>query len=111
MGLFEENQREYKINIVGPSTLSALLNALQMGFKSYVIQKRSAEVFKLLSAVKTEFNTFADVLANAQKKINLANDELDKLVGTRTRMIQSKLKSITAIDEAQAEQLLGIEEE
>ena len=111
MGLFEEIQREYKINIVGPSTLSALLNALQMGFKSYVIQKRSAEVFKLLSAVKTEFNTFADVLANAQKKINLANDELDKLVGTRTRMIQSKLKSITAIDEAQAEQLLGIEEE
>ena len=108
MGLFEEIQREYKINIVGPSTLTALLNALQMGFKSYIIQKRSAEVFNLLGAVKSEFDTFADVLSKAQKKFNEANDELDKLVGTRTRKIQTKLKNISSIDIEKAEELLEI---
>lgn len=108
MGLFEEIQKDYKVNIVGPSTLSALLNALQMGFKSYVIQKRSGEVFNLLAAVKTEFERFAEVLSRTQKKFDEANDELDKLVGTRTRKIQSKLKSISTIDVDKAEEMLEI---
>ena len=68
MGLFEELQREYKINIAGPSTLTALLNALQVGFKSLIIQKRSSQVFDLLGAVKTEFGKFADSISKVQKK-------------------------------------------
>ncbi len=108
MGLFEEIQREYKVNIVGPSTLLALLNALQMGFKSYAIQKRSSEVFTLLEAVKAEFDTFSDVLIKTQKKFNEANDELDKLVGTRTRKIQSKLRDFSSIDINKAEEILEI---
>lgn len=106
MGLFEELQREYKINVAGPSTLTALLNSLQMGFKSLVIQKRSGQVFELLSAVKTEFAKFADVLAKAQKKFGEANDEIERLVGTRTRMINSKLKEITALPEIEASKIL-----
>ena len=109
MGLFEVIQREYKVNIVGPSTFAALLNALQMGFKSYIIQKRSGEVFKLLGAVKTEFEAFAGVLERAQKRVNEANDELDKLVGVRTRKIQSKLKNIASLDEKDASEILEIE--
>lgn len=108
-GLFEVIQRENKVNIVGPSTFSALLNALQMGFKSYIIQKRSGEVFKLLGAVKTEFEAFAGVLEKAQKRVNEANDELDKLVGVRTRKIQSKLKNIASLDEKDASEILEIE--
>lgn len=111
MGLFEELQREYKINIAGPSTLTALLNALQVGFKSLIIQKRSSQVFDLLGAVKTEFGRFADTLTNVQKKFGAASDEMEKLVGTRTRMINSKLKSITALDEPSTEAILGTVEE
>ena len=99
MGLFEELQRDYKINIAGPSTLTALLNALQVGFKSLVIQKRSSQVFDLLGAVKNEFSKFGDVLIRAQKKFGEANDEIEKLVGTRTRMINSKLREITELDD------------
>ena len=107
MGLFEELQRELKINIAGPSTLTALLNALQMGFKSLVIQKRSSQVFELLGAVKTEFKKFGEVLGKAQKKFDEANDEIEKLVGTRTRMINSKLKSIGEVSEDEASRLLS----
>ena len=63
MGLFEEIQREFKINVAGPTTLTAILNALQMGFKTLIIQKKSADVFKLLGAVKTEFAKFAESAA------------------------------------------------
>lgn len=109
LGLFEELQREYKINIAGPSTFAALLNALQMGFKTLVIQKKSAELFKLLGAVKTEFNQFAKVLESTQKKFNSANDELDKLVGTRTRAIQRKLKNFEEVSAIESEEILNIE--
>ena len=109
MGLFEEIQRDYKVNIAGPTTLTAILNALQMGFKTLVIQKKSSEVFKLLGAVKTEFSKFAETLAKTQKKFGEANDELDKLVGTRTRMIQSKLKDIELVDEIETKSILEIE--
>lgn len=99
MGLFEELQRNYNVSVTGPSTFSALLNALQMGFKSLVIQKKSADVFKLLASIKTEFDTFADALDKTQKKFNQAGDELEKLVGTRTRAMQRKLKNVESIEE------------
>lgn len=93
-GMVEELQRDYKINIAGPSTMAALLNSLQMGFKTLAVQKKSAEVWEVLGSVKTEFETFASVLESAQKRLNLANDDIDKLIGVRTRKIQSKLNSL-----------------
>lgn len=98
-GLFEELQREYKINIVGPSTLAALLNSLQMGFKSYIINKRSAEVFNLLSNIKKEFEKFAKALTETQKKITEAGNNLDELVGTRTRQMQKQLSKLDELPE------------
>ncbi|MEG1809927.1 MAG: DNA recombination protein RmuC, partial [Oscillospiraceae bacterium] len=96
-GLFESLQRDYKVIIAGPTTMAALLNSLQMGFKTLAIQRRSGEVWKVLGAVKTEFDTFATVLAQTQQRLTQAGDELDKLVGVRTRQMQKKLKDVTAI--------------
>ena len=93
-GLVEILQREYKVNIAGPSTMAALLNSLQMGFKTLAVQKRSAEVWEVLSGVKQEFDKFNDVLVTTQQRLDQANKELDKLVGVRTRQIQRKLKNI-----------------
>ena len=109
MGIFEEIQREFKVNLAGPTTLTAILKSLQMGFKTLIIQKKSAEVFKLLGAVKTEFEKFAQTLEKTQKKVDEASDELDKLVGTRTRKIQSKLKSIENLDEEETKEILEID--
>ena len=105
-GLVETLQRDYRINIAGPSTMAALLNSLQMGFRTLAIQKRSSEVWTILGAVKTEFDKFHDVLAMTQQRLNQANNELDKLVGTRTRMIQRKLKAVDKLDPTQSAQLL-----
>lgn len=91
-------QREYKIVVTGPTTLAAMLNSLQMGFKTLAIQKRSSEVWKVLAAVKKEFSTFGGVLEKAQKKINEAHTEIENLVGTRTRMMQSKLKNVEQLE-------------
>lgn len=93
-GLVEILQREYKVNIAGPSTMAALLNSLQMGFKTLAVQKRSAEVWEVLGGVKQEFDKFNDVLVATQQRLDQANKELDKLVGVRTRQIQRKLKNI-----------------
>ncbi|MEE1319341.1 MAG: DNA recombination protein RmuC [Ruminococcus sp.] len=93
-GLVEVLQREYKVNIAGPSTMAALLNSLQMGFKTLAVQKRSAEVWEVLGGVKQEFDKFNDVLVATQQRLDQANKELDKLVGVRTRQIQRKLKNI-----------------
>ena len=92
--LVEMVQRDYKVNITGPTTLVALLNSLQMGFRSLAIEKHSSEVWKILGAVKTEFSKFETVLNSAQNKLNQASSEIDKLVGTRTRQINRKLKSV-----------------
>ena len=89
-GMVEILQREYSVNIAGPSTMAALLNSLQMGFRTFAIQKRSGEVWQILSGVKTEFSKFESVLQSAQQRISQANAELDKLVGVRTRAIQKK---------------------
>lgn len=106
MGLFEEIQKEFRVNIAGPTTLTAILNALQMGFKTLVIQKKSADVFKLLGAVKTEFAKFADSLDKAQKKVSAASDELDNLVGARTKKIRTKLNQIESLSEEETRELL-----
>ena len=98
MGLAEVLQREYKVNIAGPSTMAALLNSLQMGFKSLAVQKRSAEVWKILGGVKTEFDKFNDVLVMTQQRLDQANKELDKLVGVRTRQIQRQLKDVESVN-------------
>ena len=108
-GLFEEFQREFKVNIVGPSTLAALLNALRSGFNSLAIQKRSNEVFKLLEAVKAEFETFTEVLSGAQKRVDMLSDDLEKLVGTRTRKIQKKLSDVSVIPLDDAKKIIDEE--
>lgn len=94
-GMVEELQRLYKINIAGPSTMAALLNSLQMGFKTLAVQKRSAEVWNVLSEVKREFDTFGGVLEDTKKHINKVNEDLDKLVGVRTRQIRRKLSQVS----------------
>ena len=96
-GLIETLQRDYKISITGPTTLAALLNSLQMGFRTLAIEKHSSEVWKTLGAVKTEFSKFGSVLESAQKKITQAGDDIETLVGTRTRQIQKKLKYVQEI--------------
>ncbi len=95
-GMVEVLQRDYKVNIAGPSTMAALLNSLQMGFKTLAVQKRSAEVWKILGSVKTEFDKFNEVLEATQQRLDQANKELDKLVGVRTRQIVRKLSSVQA---------------
>ena len=109
MGLFEECQRDYRVNIAGPTTLSAIINALRLGFNSIEIQKRSGEVFKLLGAVKTEFENFASALSKAQDKVNQAGDEIEKLVGTRTRQMQRKLKEIGSLSADEAKSIIDSE--
>ena len=97
-GMIEILQNNYKVIVAGPSTTAALLNSLQMGFKTLAIQKRSVEVWNILASVKTEFDKFGDVLEATQSRIEQANKELDKLVGVRTRAIQRKLKAVESID-------------
>ena len=104
-GMVEVLQRDYKVNIAGPSTMAALLNSIQMGFKTLAVQKRSAEVWKVLGGVKKEFDTFAKVLESTQKKLDQANKDLDTLVGVRTRQIQRKLKDVETPTELLSESI------
>ena len=110
-GLVEVLQRDYHINIAGPSTMAALLNSLQMGFRTLAVQKRSSEVWTILGAVKTEFDKFQDVLVATQTRLDQANRELDKLVGVRTRVIQRKLKEVQQLQPEQSRKLLELDEE
>ena len=105
-GLIEPLQNDYHINIAGPTTMAALLNSLQMGFRTLAIHKRSGEVWKLLSAVKTEFDKFGSVVEAAQQRLEQAGNELDKLVGVRTRQIQRRLATVTSLPESEAASLL-----
>lgn len=98
-GAVETLQRKYKVNLAGPSTMAALLNSLQMGFKTLAVQKQSAQVWKILGSVKTEFDKFNDILVLTQQRIEQANSELDKLVGVRTRQIQKSLSQLSDMDE------------
>lgn len=89
--------------------MAALLNSLQMGFKTLAIQKRSSEVWNVLSAVKTEFDNFEKVLEKTKSRLESANKELDTLVGVRTRAINRKLKEVSTLEQNEAEKLIGVE--
>lgn len=98
LGLIETLQREYKINIAGPSTMAAMLNSLQMGFRTLAIQKKSSEVWKILEGTKKEFENFEKGLNDTRNRLRQADEELEKLIGTRTNAINRKLKNITVTD-------------
>ncbi len=105
--LLEELQQKYKVLVTGPTTLAAILNSLQMGFRTLAIEKRSSEVWKVLGAVKTEFESFGGLLHKAQKNIQGGLDDIDKLVGTRTNAIRRKLKGVESLDEESSRLILG----
>ena len=104
--LLEDLQRNYKIIVTGPTTLAAILNSLQMGFKTLAIQKRSSEVWTILGAVKKEFENFGGLMQKAQKNIQTGLDQLDDVMGKRTKAIQRKLKSVESLGEAEAKLIL-----
>lgn len=106
MGMIEVLQRDYGINVAGPSTMAALLNSLQMGFRTLAIQKRSNEVWQVLGAVKTEFNKFEEVMVKMQGHLQQTSNDLENLMGTRTRAINRKLRDIQQLDENAAQSLL-----
>ena len=93
--LIEDLYSKYRVVIAGPTTMTALLNSLQMGFKAMTIQQRTNEVWQVLTSVKTEFAKFGETLSKTQKRLDEANKELDDLVGKRTRAIQKKLDNIS----------------
>ncbi|MBK6964483.1 MAG: DNA recombination protein RmuC [Bacteroidales bacterium] len=104
--LLEELQRTYKVIVTGPTTLAAILNSLQMGFRTLAIQKRSGEVWKILGAVKKEFENFGGMLEKAQKNIQTASNQIDEVMGKRTRAIQRKLKGVEVLGDSEAQLLL-----
>ena len=108
-GMVETLQREYKIVLAGPTTMAALLNSLQMGFRTLAIQKHSSEVWSVLGAIKTEFDKFEQILMATQQRLNQANSELDKLVGSRTRAIRRKLQSVEKLPEPDSSRLLELD--
>jgi len=105
-GLFETLQREYKIIITGPTTLSAILNSLHMGFRTLAIEKRSSEVWELLGAVKTQFGTFGSILEKTQKKLKEASNVIEQ-AGVKSRSIERQLKSVQQLPMEQAIEIIG----
>ena len=95
-GLIESLQRDYRVNLAGPSTMAALLNSLQLGFRNLAIQKRSAEVWEVLLSVKAEFEKFGEALALTDRRLSQAQSELENLVGVRTRQIQRRLDKLSS---------------
>ncbi len=104
--LLEDLHRNYKIIVTGPTTLAAILNSLQMGFKTLAIQKRSSEVWQVLGAVKKEFENFGGMMEKAQKNIQTGLNQLDDVMGKRTRAIQRKLKGVEALTDAETKNIL-----
>jgi DNA recombination protein RmuC len=107
-GLFENLQRKYRITITGPTTLSALMNSLQMGFRTLAVQKRSSEVWKVLGAVKAEFGKFSEHLSRVQKQLNTASGSLETLRGTRTKQIEKKLQNVEMLDPLESRDVLEL---
>jgi DNA recombination protein RmuC len=106
-GLFETLQREYKITVTGPTTLSALLNSLQMGFRTLAIQKHSSEVWELLGVIKKEFGTFGDLLEKTDKKLSEAKKGISD-AGVRSRAIERKLRNVEELPANETEKLIGL---
>ncbi|WP_434516001.1 DNA recombination protein RmuC [Dechloromonas sp. ARDL1] len=106
-GLAEALQRDQRVSLAGPTTLAAMLNSLQMGFRTLAIEQRSAEVWAVLGAVKTEFGKFGEALAHTKKKLDEASNSIAK-AETRTRQLSRKLKEVEALPVADTEQLIGV---
>jgi DNA recombination protein RmuC len=104
--LLEELQRTSKIVVTGPTTLAAILNSLQMGFRTLAIQKRSSEVWKILGAVKKEFENFSGMLSKAQNNIQAGLNQLDDVMGKRTRAIERKLRNVESLSEPETRLIL-----
>ena len=108
-GLIEDLQRDYHVNVTGPSTMAALLNSLQMCYQTLALQKRADEIGQILSAVKSEFPKYQQELDKALKQINTAGKTVEGIINTRTNVISKKLENVTALeDPTQAEHLLGV---
>ena len=107
-GMVEVLQREYQVNVAGPSTMAALLNSLQMGFKTLAIQQKSNYAWEVLGAVKTEFGKFEDALKKMQRNLDSTSKELDAIITTRTNQMQRKLREVERLDDIKAEQLLEL---
>jgi DNA recombination protein RmuC len=102
-GLVDQLRDEFKITVAGPTTLVAILNSLQMGFRTLALQKRSSEVWKVLGSVKKEFENFGGMLEKAQKNIQTGMSQLDEVVGTRTRAIQRQLRGVDSLPAADSD--------
>ena len=107
-GVFETLQRKYRITVTGPTTMSALLNSLQMGFRTLAVTKRSSEVWKILEAVKTEFGRFTEQLDKVDDRLGKAKTELEKLRSTRTNVMERKLREVGTLDVGESERVLEI---
>ena len=105
VGLFETIQKEYKVIITGPTTLAALLNSLQMGFRTLAIEKRSGEVWEILSAVKSEFGKFGEILDKTQKKLQEASNVIEQ-AGVRSRAIERQLRDVQELPKEKSLDLL-----
>ena len=106
--LVEQLQREFRVIVTGPTTLGAILNSLQMGFRTLAIEKRSSEVWTVLAAVKTEFGKFGGMLQKVQKNLETAGSQLDEVIGKRTRAIERKLRGVQELPADQATNILAI---
>lgn len=107
-GMVEVLQRDYQVNVAGPSTMAALLNSLQMGFKTLAIQQKSNYAWEVLGAVKTEFGKFEESLTKMQRYLDSTSRELDTLITTRSNQMQRKLREVERLDDVRAEQLLEL---
>lgn len=107
-GMVEALQRDYQVNVAGPSTMAAILNSLQMGFKTLAIQKQSSYAWQVLGAVKTEFEKFGEGLKKMQTHLDLTSKDLDALITTRSNQMQRKLREVERVDERRAAQLLEL---
>ena len=106
--LVETLQKDYKIVVTGPTTLGAILNSLQMGFRTLAIQKRTSEVWGVLGAVKTEFGKFGGMLEKVQKNLQNAGDQLEEVMGKRTRAIERKLRQVEALPTEESKKMLSL---
>ena len=107
-GMVEKLQQDYRVVVAGPTTLAAILNSLRMGFRTLAIEQRSSEVWTILSAVKTEFGKFGEVLARVKKQLDTASNTIEK-TGTRTRAMERKLREVEALPTDVSQNLLGLE--
>ena len=107
-GVFETLQRKYHITITGPTTMSALLNSLQMGFRTLAVTKRSSEVWRILEAVKTEFGKFSEQLEKVDDRLGKAKNELERLRSTRTNVMARKLREVGTLDSGDSAEILEL---